>query len=49
MLRGVAPPTLKKQAVLWLVGAVVVAILTVAAAVSLLPEFDVLARSYPVL
>ncbi len=43
------PPNLTRQAALWLGGAVIVAILTVGTALLFLPDFDVLARHYPVL
>ena len=45
----VPPPNLKKQAALWLGGALLFALLTVATALVFLPDFDILARHYPVL
>ena len=45
----VPPANLKRQAALWLGGAVIVAILLVCAALVFLSDFDVLARNYSVL
>lgn len=42
-------PSPIRSVALWLGGAVLIAVLTVVAALVLLPEFDLLARNYPVL
>lgn len=49
MLTPVLHPSRARSVALWLGGAVLIALLTVVAAVVFLPEFDLLARSYPVL